>query len=122
MVPVRPTYWNIHEWAQVLLYVINFAALGILIARLFLRSQLWLKGDGKLSFDHLGERIGRVMRHVLLQLRTARETYAGLMHLSLFFAFIFLFIGTALATVDYDVFHLFLNTRLLQGNFYLVYE
>src|SRR5687768_3343507 len=129
--PFRETYWNIPEWARVLLYVSNFLAIAILAGRLWLRAAQWQKGDGKLPFDHLPERLSRVGKHVFLQLRTARQTYAGLMHLSIFFAFITLFIGTALATLDYDVWHLIFDEqlgiipeggRLLQGNFYLIYE
>ena len=122
--PFRETYWNIPEWAEIVMYTLQAVAVAVLAGRLYRRFVLWLKGDGKLSFDHLGERTGRVIRHAVLQLRTARETYAGTMHLSLFAAFIFLFIGTALATVDYDIWYLILTPgqHLLTGQGYLIYE
>jgi Fe-S oxidoreductase len=122
MTPFRDTYWNIPTWAVTALYVINFLAVAVLLGRLYLRSRLWLKGDGKLPFDHLWERIRRTVQYALLQLKIARQGYAGIMHLSLFFAFVILAIGTALATVDYDIWHLILDAQLLKGEFYLVYE
>ncbi len=122
MEPFRDTYWNIPEWAEIALYVSQALAVAVLAAKLYLRAQLWLKGDGKLEFDHFWQRTGRVLKHAVMQLRIARQTYAGLMHLSIFFAFIFLFIGTALATVDYDVWHLIFDAKLLKGEFYLIYE
>jgi Fe-S oxidoreductase len=120
--PFRDTYWNIPAWGPTALYITQFLAVAILLGRLYMRSRLWQAGDGKLHFDHFGERLGRVGKHVLLQLRIARENYSALMHVSIFVAFIFLFIGTALATLDYDVWHLVLDAKLLQGEFYLVYE
>ncbi len=122
MTPFRDTYWNIPAWAQILLYVTQGLAVAILAGRLVLRARRWLKGGGRLERDHLPQRLGRVLRYAILQARLARETYAGLMHLALFAAFVTLFIGTVLATLDYDIWYLILGARLLQGEFYLIYE
>ena len=122
MTPFRDTYWNIPHWAEILLYVVQGLGVAILIGKLYLRTRLWLKGQGKLSFDQPGKRIGRVLRFAVAQVRIAREQYSGIMHLSVFFAFVMLFIGTALATVDYDIGVLLFDVKLLQGDFYLIYE
>lgn len=125
--PFRDTYWNIHQnypWAEVVLYVTQALGVGILLGRLWLRSQQWLKGEGanRLRFDRFWQRLGRVLKFAVAQVKIARDSYAGLMHLSLFFAIIVLFIGTALATIDYDIGVLLLDVKLLKGQFYLIYE
>jgi Fe-S oxidoreductase len=120
--PFRDTYWNIPHWAELLLYVVQGAGVAVLLGRLYLRSRLWLKGRGSLQIDHFGERVRRVLRYAIVQVRIARERYAGIMHLSLFAAMIVLFIGTTLATIDYDIAVLLFDVKLLQGDFYLIYE
>lgn len=120
--PFRDTYWNIPHWAELLLYITQAVGVAILVARLYLRARLWLKGRGSLPLDRPTERLGRVLRFAIAQVRIARERYAGIMHLSIFFAFVVLFIGTALATIDYDIGVLIFNVKLLQGDFYLIYE
>ena len=120
--PFRDTYWNIPHWASWLLYIMQALALAVLLGRLYLRISLWLKGNGSLPVDRFWKRLGRVWRYALAQTRIARERYAGIMHLSMFLAFVVLFIGTLLATIDYDIWVLILDAKLLQGNFYLAYE
>lgn len=120
--PFRDTYWNIPHWAELLLYVVQGAGVAVLVGRLYLRSRLWMKGRGRLQADRFWERVGRVLRYAIAQARIARERHAGIMHLSLFAAMIVLFIGTALATIDYDIAVLIFDVKLLQGDFYLIYE
>jgi len=122
MTPFRDTYWNIPAWALIVLYTTQALALGVLAVRLARRARLWLQGEGRLPLDRIGARCWRVVTYAVAQLRLARESYAGVMHLSLFLAFVVLFIGTLLATVDYDIWHLIFDAKLLQGEFYLVYE
>lgn len=125
--PFRDTYWNIHQnypWAEVVLYLAQALGVGVLVARLWLRGQKWLQGEGpsKLRFDRFWQRLERVGKFAIAQVRIARDKYAGLMHLSMFFAFIVLFIGTTLATLDWDIAHLIFDFQFLRGNFYLLYE
>jgi nitrate reductase gamma subunit len=51
-----------------------------------------------------------------------RPRYYQASHLSIFWGIIALFIGTALATIDWDVTHLFFNFQFLKGSVYVVYE
>lgn len=120
--PVRETFWNIPQWAKLFMYTANFVGIAILIAKLYLRSRLWLKGQGELPFDRLPERAGRVIKYALLQMRIAREKYARIFHLSIFYAFVLLFIGTTLVALDEYVPLVFEDFHLLKGTFYLVYE
>jgi Fe-S oxidoreductase len=120
--PFRDTFWNIPHWAEILLYVVQGLGVSILTGRLYLRFELWRRGRGPLQIDHFWQRVGRVARYAFAQVRIAREKYAGIMHLSIFLAFLFLFMGTALATIDYDIGVLIFDVKLLQGGVYLIYE
>lgn len=120
--PFRDTYWNIPNWAELLLYVVQALGIAILIGRLYWRANLWRKGQGEFRFDQPGERLRRVWKFTVAQVRVMRQTYAGVFHMSLFLALIVLFIGTVLATIDYDIAVLIFDAKLLKGDFYLIYE
>ena len=120
--PFRDTFWNIPNWAEILLYVTQFLGVAILVGKLYLRRNMWYKGDGRLPFDHFGARLRRVWDYAVRQVRITRDRYAGIMHLAMFFSFIVLFIGTTLATIDYDIAVLIFDAKLLKGDFYLIYE
>lgn len=120
--PFRDTYWNIPDWAITLLYATQALGLIVLLGKLWLRRNMWYKGEGKLPTDRFWERLRRVFKYAVAQVRILRENYSGIMHMSIFLSLIVLFIGTALATIDYDIFVLLFDAKLLQGDFYLVYE
>ncbi|GAB4476800.1 MAG: heterodisulfide reductase-related iron-sulfur binding cluster [Anaerolineae bacterium] len=122
MQPFRDTLWNIPEWAVILLYVTNFLGIALLIGKFWLRSRLWLKGQGAVQVDRLPQRLGRVLKFAGAQVKIARKTYAGIFHLSLFIAFIFLLIGTTLVFIEYDFTRVFLGFTFLKGPFYLIFE
>jgi Fe-S oxidoreductase/nitrate reductase gamma subunit len=63
-----------------------------------------------------------VLTQAVGQFRTAKEPYPGIMHLSIFWGMVALVVGTALATVDWDVAHLFFGFQFLTGWPYLLLE
>ncbi|MGF1507092.1 MAG: heterodisulfide reductase-related iron-sulfur binding cluster [Anaerolineae bacterium] len=122
--PIRETFWNIPEWAKVLLYVTKVVGVIILVSRFYLRTKIWAQGQDELKFDRLPERFARVGKFALAQVRIARDSYAGIFHLSLFVAFIMFFIGTSLiALEEYRIAGLFFEDyKFIEGTFYLIYE
>jgi Fe-S oxidoreductase/nitrate reductase gamma subunit len=56
------------------------------------------------------------------QLRTVQDIYPGIMHLTIFWGIVTLLVGTALATIDWDVTHLFFDFQFLTGTLYVAYE
>ncbi|MBN1310610.1 MAG: (Fe-S)-binding protein [Anaerolineae bacterium] len=123
MPPFRDVYWNVPQWARILMYVSQGLGLAILIARLYQHFHLWLKGrGGKLPFDHFGWRTARVFKHAVLQVRIARERHAGIMHLLISFPLVILIIGMELPIIDNILYSRILNSRLLQGRFYPLYD
>ncbi len=121
-VPFRDTFWNVPYTAQVLLYAGALAAAGIFAYGVWQRIQLWRQGGPEPRFDHPGERLRRVAMHALGQARTLSQAYPGIMHAIMFWGFLALFMGTVLATVDFDITLPLLRYKLLRGDFYLFYE
>lgn len=120
-VPFRDTFWNVPGWTQFLLYALSFVAVGVFALGLWQRVALWLEGKPERRFDRLPERVRFLLRHAVLQQRTLTQRYPGVMHALMFWGFGVLFLGTVLATIDYDI-TLPLGFKLLRGPFYLLYE
>ena len=125
-VPFRDTFWNVPLWAQFLLYALSFVAIGVFALGMWQRVALWREG-GRPSAASTASRSGSgsSIRHGLLQGRILTQRYPGVMHALMFWGFCVLFLGTVLATIDYDItlrLPLGLDFKLLQGPFYLLYE
>lgn len=119
--PSRPTFWNIPTVDQILIYVLGIAAVcfcawGIVQGVKRIRS-----GTAKPVLGSHPERLRRLWSEGFLQKRILKTT-AGKAHFALFWGFIFLFFGTAIATLDWDVTRLFFGVRFLKGGFYLFYK
>jgi len=121
-VPFRDTFWNVPGWAQVFLYVGGVVAVAIFAYGFWQRAQLWRAGLPEDRFDHIPERLTLVAKHALGQARVLSQAYPGVMHATMFWGFLALFMGTVLATVDYDITLPLFGFKLLKGSFYLYYE
>ena len=122
LVPCRDTFWNVPEWARFLLYVLSVVAIGVFALGLWQRIGLWREGKPENRCDQLPERVRRLVWHGLLQARTLTQRYPGVMHAFMFWGFAILFLGTVLATIDYDLAWVPLGVKILRGPFYLGYE
>jgi Fe-S oxidoreductase len=114
--PFRPDYWNIPAWAIALMYVVLGASVLAMIAQLWQRMRLWRVGRPEPRFDRLPLRWARLIKYALAQVKIADQAYAGLMHLSIFWAVVVLFVGTVLAAIDNNL------VGILSGDVYRVYE
>jgi len=121
-VPFRDTFWNVPGWAQVALYVGALAAIAVFAYGMWQRITLWRAGGPENRFDHVPQRLKLVALHALGQARTLSQAYPGVMHATMFWGFLALFMGTVLATVDYDITLPLFGYKLLKGDFYLFYE
>lgn len=121
-VPFRDTFWNVPFPAQVALYVGAVLALAVFGYGVWWRVRLWRAGGPEPRFDRIPERVGLVLRHGLGQVRTLTQAYPGIMHAIMFWGFLALFVGTVLATIDYDITLPLFDYKLLAGPFYLFYE
>jgi len=118
---LRPYFWNVPLWAQIGLYVLGILAMGIFIAGV-LRSRKILKdGFEKDAASPVRLSWAQTASTILLQ-RKVRETASGKAHFGIFWGFLLLFVGTALATIDWDIAWLLFDKRILSGRFYLIYK
>ncbi len=118
---LRPYFWNVPFWAQIGLYILGIVSVGIFIAglvraRTILRENLPKDAASPAKLSWI-----RTIFVVLLQ-RKVRETRSGIAHFAIFWGFILLFIGTVLATIDWDIAWLAFDKRILSGRVYLVYK
>jgi len=120
--PIRETFWNIPHWAEIAQYLLGFLAILIFGYGVIRRVRRWLKGNPQRRIDHIGTRLWSVIVQAIGQVRTLKDIFPGIMHLTIFWGIIALLIGTILATIDWDVTHLIFNVQFLTGWVYVVYE
>jgi len=111
----REVLWNIsHVWVMYALLVptVAVAAYGF-----YRRVQIWRRGKPDNRWDQPLVRAGLVARYAILQLRTWRRLYPGVMHALIFWGFVVLAMATTVVMLDYD-FHL----PIMHGYFYLVFQ
>jgi Fe-S oxidoreductase/nitrate reductase gamma subunit len=121
-VPFRDTFWNVPGWAQIALYVGGVLAVALFTYGMWQRLRLWRGGLPENRFDRIPDRVGLVVKHALGQVRTLSQAYPGVMHATMFWGFLALFMGTVLATLDWDITLPLFGYKLLKGPFYLFYE
>jgi len=120
--PIRETFWNIPHWAEIGQYILALLTLVIFTYGIWRRVRRWRMGKPEPRIDQLGKRLRSVIIDAVGQLRTVKDIYPGIMHLAIFWGMVALFIGTALATIDWDVTHLFFDFQFLDGVVYIVFE
>jgi Fe-S oxidoreductase/nitrate reductase gamma subunit len=120
--PIRDTFWNIPHWAEIAQYVAAFLTMAIFVAGVVRRVLRWRQGRPEKRSGNFWQRIWSLVIQVFAQRRTLDEKFPGIMHFSIFWGMLVLAIGTALATVDWDVTHLFFGFQILTGWFYIAFE
>jgi Fe-S oxidoreductase/nitrate reductase gamma subunit len=123
--------WNVPAWAELTLYVMIPLVMIALVAGVVWRIRKWFVGQPEAGAPSIRQqlwsalrppRLAEVLATSLFQSRLARDRFAIVMHQAIFWGMVFLFIGTALATIDQDFTNLLLDWQLLSGNFYRLFE
>jgi len=120
--PIRDTFWNIPHWAEVGQYILGVLTILVFAFGIYLRYRRWRQGQPERRTNRLGFRLWTSIVQSVGQVRTVQDLYAGIMHLAIFWGMVALLLGTILATVDWDVTHLFFGFQFLTGGVYVVYE
>ncbi len=119
----RPTFWNIPEFLQIAIYASATLTVAFFALGFYLHVRVWRRGKGKFSFDHLWQRTLNFVTFGVATRKVALDKQpAGVMHLNIMWGIVILFVGTVLATIDWDVTRLFFNFRILQDGFYFFYK
>ena len=121
LTPIRPAFWNVPLWAEIGVYIIGLAAVAVCIAGIVRAVKLRRGSCPPEAIAKPEGRLGETLLEVFWQKRI-RDTASGKNHFVLFWGFIFLFFGTAIATIDWDVAWLVFGKRILTGNAYLAYK
>ncbi|MGE3911094.1 MAG: heterodisulfide reductase-related iron-sulfur binding cluster [Chloroflexota bacterium] len=118
--PTREVYWNIQGiWIMYALVVVATIVFGYGAYRYY---RLLMAGQPANRFDQPGRRIKAVLAHALAQGRTLQRRYSGFSHLLFSWGFVVLFIGTVVVFIHEDLGALHPVFRIMQGNFYLVFQ
>jgi Fe-S oxidoreductase/nitrate reductase gamma subunit len=120
--PIRETFWNIPHWAELAQYFLGFAAIAVFAWGVWRRVRVWQQGQPDARHERPLARLRAVLLHAVGQLRLGQDAYAAVMHLSIFWGMAALLLGTALATIDWDVTHLIWGFQFLTGGVYILYE
>lgn len=120
--PIRETFWNIPHWAEIAQYCLGFLTICVFGYGVYRRVKVWRLGQPEKRTDRLGSRLVSVLEHGIGQFRLTQDIYAGVMHLAIFWGMVALFLGTILATVDWDVTRLIMGFQFLKDGIYVVYE
>src|SRR5438874_4829456 len=122
--PTRQIGWNVGELAFALMYVL-VAVQALVLGYAFSRRYLaWRRGRAYGPIDRLGERVRQTLAVTLLHRRLIRPgyVYAGVMHLFIFWGFVFLFIGTLIVLLEADIVRPYFGGSFFQGTFYVIYK
>ena len=122
MEATREIYWNIGHGVVLPMYVLSFAALGVLVWGFWKRLPLYRQGKPLNRFDRYDERVKRMIGEIFGQEKVARVKAGGLPHNLFFWGFLTLFAGTLLVMVQADFFTPLMKVNLLSGEFYKAFS
>lgn len=116
--PIRPGFWNVPLWGEIGVYFVGIAAVAVLIWGIV---RNWRLHRAAVSEPPVEKGLVAILKSIFYQPKNL-ETTGGRLHTVLAVGFFLLFLGTALATLDWDIGHYVVGTQFLQGNVYLTYK
>ncbi len=122
MEATRQIYWNIGHGVVIPMYILAFAAVGVMLWGFRQRLPIWRQGKPLDRFDRYDERVKRMITEVFSQVKIYRVTDGGLFHSLFFWSFLLLFAGTMLVMIQADFFTPLLQVNLLSGEFYKAFS
>ncbi|MDR7418591.1 MAG: respiratory nitrate reductase subunit gamma, partial [Armatimonadota bacterium] len=114
MIPFREAYWNIP--AHTLIYPLFLPFLVAFVWGCVSAVRRWRRGRPDVRWDRPWTRLAGLVSQGAVQLRILRETYAGMLHASLFWGFVVLFGATCMVMLEE-----YLGIPTLRGPFYLYF-
>ena len=122
MEATREIYWNIGHGVVIPMYVLAFAAFGVMAWGFWQRLPIWRQGKALNRLDRYDERVKRMISEVFSQSKIYRVTDGGIFHSLFFWAFLTLFAGTMLVMFQADFFTPLMNINILSGEFYKAFS
>jgi Fe-S oxidoreductase/nitrate reductase gamma subunit len=122
MEPARVTFWNVPHWAEIAQYILGMLTVAIFCYGVYRHIQKWRLGKSENDNLRLVERFINLIQFAFFQKKLTNDPFAAVMHLSIFWGMFVLMLGTAIATIDWDVTRLFFGFQFLKGYTYLTFE
>jgi Fe-S oxidoreductase len=126
MMETREIYWNVgFPGIKVLMIGLGLVPIFYIIHRLRERWQMWRAIGTPEPFPPRSEwprRAKRVLTHAFAQTRVRKKRYPGIVHMTIFWSFILLFIGTVIVAFQSDVSTPLLGWYFFSGQFYKIYS
>jgi Fe-S oxidoreductase/nitrate reductase gamma subunit len=117
----RQVFWNA-DYFEPFLFLFTAVALAIFAYGVYRRWQLWIAlGKPERRMDHFGERIRSLLVNGLVQWKTFRDPYPGVMHGLIFFGFFVLIFGAAFDATEFHIAEPF-GWAFLRGMVYIVFS
>lgn len=108
----RQIYWNIE--GHFLLYLFLAIAFCFFVYGIYRRIKLWKMGQPEPWWQHVGQGLKDILVYGFFHKRILKDGYAGFMHLTIFWGFVFLFFATMIVAMQAD-----LGIPIYQGGVYL---
>ena len=119
----RQVFWNA-EWNghnfEPWLFLFTAIAMAIFAYGVYQRWKLWKAiGKDEIRTDQMPERIKSLIMNGLLQVKTWKDAYPGIMHGCIFFGFFVLIFGAAFDAGEFHITEPLFSWAFLRGSFYL---
>jgi len=115
----REVFWNAHSF-EPLLFLFTAIAMAIFAYGVYRRWQLWkAMGKDEIRWDQLPLRLKSLLVNGLLQIKTWRDAYPGIMHGLIFFGFFVLIFGAAFDAGEFHFTEPLFGWAFLRGKFYI---
>ncbi len=118
----REIYWNVGRGVLLPMYLVAFAAIGVLAWGFWKRLGVYRQGLSLDRTDDLQGRVLQALREAFSQRQVLRVKGAGSAHGLFFWGFFLLFIGTTLVFLQADITDPLFDWKFLKGHFYLLFS
>ena len=116
----RTLFFHINTTMQVLFYLLALVSSSICFYGFYRRSRLWRLGKPSPPVSDWPTRLKQLYNQAILHRRVRRRTYAGTLHIGLFFGLGALFVGTVIVAIEHYGALVFGEHWLYRGWFYLL--
>lgn len=115
----REVFWNA-QYFEPILFLLTAVAMAVFAYGLYRRWQMWSAlGKPEIRWDNLKERIKAILWNGLLQVKTWKDPYPGIIHGLIFFGFFVLLFGAIFDAGEFHITEPLFNWSFLRGRFYL---
>lgn len=115
----REIFWNA-QYFEPILFLLTAVAMAIFAYGVYRRWKMWkAMGKPEMRLDNMKERVKALIMEGLLQVKTWRDPYPGIMHGLIFFGFFVLIFGAAFDAGEFHITEPLFSWSFLRGNFYL---